>query len=113
MYDTTTRNIRVHVEPLYLEDESIPEDNLFVWAYKVQIKNQGNERVQLLNRYWKITDSLGHVKEVNGAGVVGKQPIIRPGDTFEYMSGAPLPTPSGLMVGTYEMVNDSPCGCFE
>ena len=106
MYDTTTRNIQVNVEPLYLEEESIPEDDHFVWAYKVTIQNQGNESVKLLNRYWKITDALGRVKEVNGSGVVGEQPVIGPGDSYEYMSGAPLPTPSGLMLGKYEMVND-------
>ena len=106
MYDTTTRNIQVNVEPLYLEEESIPEDDHFVWAYKVTIQNQGNESVKLLNRYWKITDALGRVKEVNGSGVVGEQPVIEPGDSYEYMSGAPLPTPSGLMLGKYEMVND-------
>ncbi|MDC0073916.1 Co2+/Mg2+ efflux protein ApaG [Alphaproteobacteria bacterium] len=106
MYDTTTRNIQVNVEPLYLEEESIPEDDHFVWAYKVTIQNQGSESVKLLNRYWKITDALGRVKEVNGSGVVGEQPVIGPGDSYEYMSGAPLPTPSGLMLGKYEMVND-------
>ena len=106
MYDTTTRNIQVNVEPLYLEEESAPEDDHFVWAYKVTILNQGNEEVKLLNRYWKITDALGRVKEVNGSGVVGEQPVIKPGDSYEYMSGAPLPTPSGLMLGKYEMVND-------
>ena len=106
MYNNTTRNIKINVEPIYLEDESIPEDSIYVWAYKIKIKNTGNESVQLLNRYWKITDSQGIVKEVNGEGVVGEQPIIAPGDTFEYMSGAPLQTPSGLMVGSYGMVTE-------
>ena len=106
MYDNTTRNIKVNVEPIYLEDESMPEDSIYVWAYKIKIKNTGKESVQLLKRYWKITDSQGIVKEVNGEGVVGEQPIIAPGDTFEYMSGAPLQTPSGLMVGTYGMVTE-------
>ena len=106
MYNNTTRNIKINVEPIYLEDESIPEDSIYVWAYKIKIKNAGEESVQLLNRYWKITDSQGIVKEVNGEGVVGEQPIIAPGDTFEYMSGAPLQTPSGLMVGSYGMVTE-------
>ena len=106
MYDMITRNIQVCVEPLFLEEESAPENNHYVWAYKITIYNLGEERVQLLNRYWKITDSKGIVKEVNGSGVVGEQPVIDPGETYEYMSGAPLPTPSGLMEGTYEMVND-------
>ena len=106
MYDNTTRDIKINVEPIYLEDESIPEDSIYVWAYKIKIKNTGHESVQLLNRYWKITDSHGIVKEVNGEGVVGEQPIIAPGDTYEYMSGAPLQTPSGLMNGTYGMVTE-------
>ena len=107
MYDTITRNIQVCVEPLFLEEESAPESNHYVWAYKITIYNLGSERVQLLNRYWKITDSKGIVKEVNGPGVVGEQPVLKPGDSYEYMSGAPLPTPSGLMEGTYEMVNET------
>ena len=107
MYDTITRNIQVCVEPLFLEEESAPENSHYVWAYKITIYNLGEEKVQLLNRYWKITDSKGIVKEVKGSGVVGEQPVIRPGGSYQYMSGAPLPTPSGLMEGNYEMVNDS------
>ena len=76
MYDTITRNIQVCVEPLFLEEESVPENNHYVWAYKITIYNLGEERVQLLNRYWKITDSKGIVKEVKGSGVVGEQPVI-------------------------------------
>ena len=107
MYDSVTRNIQVSVEPLYLEEQSVPEEDHFVWAYRIKIANLGSERVQLLSRYWKITDAQGRVNEVNGPGVVGKQPVIGPGDIFEYTSGAPLQTPSGFMVGTYEMVNDA------
>ena len=107
MYDTITRNIQVCVEPQFLEEESAPENDHFVWAYRISIYNLGNEKVKLLNRFWKITDSKGMVKEVNGPGVVGEQPIINPGESYEYMSGAPLPTPSGIMEGSYEMINDT------
>ena len=107
MYHETTRSIRVTVKPFYLEDQSSPSDNHFVWAYQVRIENLGTDTVQLVNRYWRITDSLGRVQEVRGAGVVGEQPTLKPGESFEYTSGTPLPTPSGIMVGTYEMQSSS------
>ena len=103
MYHETTRSIHVTVEPFYLEDQSSPSDGHYVWAYQVRIENHGDDTVQLLNRYWRITDSLGRIQEVRGAGVVGEQPTLKPGESFEYTSGTPLPTPSGIMVGTYEM----------
>ncbi|MEQ9639340.1 MAG: Co2+/Mg2+ efflux protein ApaG [Alphaproteobacteria bacterium] len=103
MYAKTTRAIRVQVEPSYLDEQSDPDENYFVWAYHVRIENQGGETVQLLNRYWHITDGRGQVQEVRGPGVVGKQPVLQPGEHFEYTSGSPLNTPSGIMVGTYEM----------
>jgi len=103
MYNATTESIRVTVKPVYLEDQSTPIENHFVWAYRVQIENTGTETVQLLNRHWRITDSLGRHQEVHGAGVVGEQPTLAPGESFEYTSGTPLTTPSGIMVGTYEM----------
>lgn len=106
-YAATTRDITVSVEPHFLEEQSAPESRHFVWAYHVRIHNHGEEAVQLLTRYWRITDSLGHVQEVRGDGVVGKQPLLRPGEMFEYASGAPLPTPSGIMVGAYEMVTEA------
>ena len=105
MYSETTESIRVTVKPIYLEEQSSPGDNHFVWAYQVQIENLGEERVQLLARHWRITDSLGRVQEVRGAGVVGEQPVLEPGESYEYTSGTPLATPSGIMVGTYEMEN--------
>lgn len=104
-YQACTRAITVSVAPVYLENESSPEDHHFVWAYHVRIENQGIDTVQLRNRYWRITDSLGRVHEVRGAGVVGEQPILQPGEAYEYSSGTPLDTPSGFMVGTYEMQN--------
>ncbi|MGX1100738.1 Co2+/Mg2+ efflux protein ApaG [Amorphus sp. MBR-141] len=103
MYEAITRNLRVTVNPHYLEDESEPEEKRFLWAYTVEIANVGSETVQLLNRYWQITDARGHVQEVRGPGVVGEQPVLAPGDAFTYTSGCPLPTPSGIMVGAYEM----------
>lgn len=102
-YEATTRSIKVSVDPIFLEDHSNPAENHFVWAYHVRIENQGRETVQLRNRYWHITDGLGRVQEVRGAGVVGEQPILRPGERYEYTSGTPLPTPSGIMRGAYEM----------
>jgi ApaG protein len=106
-YTETTRSITVSVEPHYLDDQSSPEDNHYVWAYHVRIENNGNETVQLLTRYWRITDSKGNVQEVRGDGVVGEQPVLDPGEAFEYTSGTPLPTPSGIMVGTYQMISAS------
>lgn len=103
MYSAVTRAIRVDVEPIYLEEQSEPANSQFVWAYRVQIGNEGAETVQLLSRYWHITDGLGRIQEVRGAGVVGEQPILNPGEAYEYTSGTPLPTPSGIMRGTYEM----------
>ena len=103
MYDETTKSIRVTVEPVYLDDQSSPSDNHYVWAYQVRIENKGDDTVQLLHRYWRITDAQGRVQEVRGAGVVGEQPTLKPGESFEYASGTPLPTPSGIMVGSYEM----------
>ena len=103
MYSATTRAISVTVEPTYLAEQSSPVDDHYVWAYHVRIENLGKEVVQLLARHWRITDSMGRVQEVRGAGVVGEQPVLNPGESFEYTSGTPLPTPSGIMVGSYEM----------
>ncbi len=99
MYKKTTRSIAITVKPFYLEDQSSPSENQYVWAYHVVIENGGAETVQLLNRYWRITDAGGRVQEVRGAGVVGEQPVIKPGESFEYTSASPLATPSGIMVG--------------
>ncbi len=106
-YAAVTRKISVRVRPVYLEDQSDPSDDHYVWAYEVEIENEGEESVQLRDRYWRITDALGRVQEVRGDGVVGEQPVIEPGECFEYTSGAPLPTPSGIMSGTYGMVSAS------
>jgi ApaG protein len=107
MFVATTRAIRVTVTPQYLPDQSEPSKSQFVWAYKVRIENRGDVAVQLRSRHWKITDGLGRLQEVKGPGVVGKTPLLRPGEMFEYTSGTPLSTPSGFMGGTYQMVAES------
>ena len=103
MYSKKTKKINITVNPYFLDDQSEPEDQHFVWAYQVTIDNQSNKKVQLKNRYWKIIDSNGSEQEVRGEGVVGEQPILNPGEKFEYISGTPLSTPSGFMGGYYEM----------
>ena len=104
MYTATTRNITVRVQPQFLAEQSDPVSDQYVWLYTINIENGGTEAVQLLNRHWIITNAVGHVEEVQGPGVVGEQPVLQPGDSFQYTSGCPLRTPSGMMVGTYEMV---------
>jgi ApaG protein len=107
MYQQKTRSIEISVEPFYVDEQSSPSSNRFVFGYRVKIDNQGIEAVQLINRYWQITDALGRTVEVEGPGVVGEQPLIEPGDHFEYTSGTPLATPSGVMIGRYQMVTES------
>ena len=106
MYSEITREIEISVDTRYIDDQSEPDDSHFVWAYHVRIENKGEETVQLISRHWHITESSGRVHEVRGEGVVGEQPVLEPGDAFEYTSGTPLTTPSGVMVGSYKMVND-------
>ncbi|HEX3537860.1 MAG TPA: Co2+/Mg2+ efflux protein ApaG [Stellaceae bacterium] len=106
MYTETTRSIKITVRPVYLEEHSSPADDHYVWAYHVRIENGGDETVQLRNRHWKIIDSVGRLQEVRGPGVVGEQPVLKPGQSFEYTSSCPLPTSSGFMVGDYEMESD-------
>src|SRR6202000_1672693 len=98
-YQRETRSIHVAVKPAYLDDQSDPDDQRFVWSYTVTIENRGPEPVQLMSRYWNITDGEGVIREVRGPGVVGAQPVIAPGESFQYTSGCPLQTASGLMVG--------------
>lgn len=104
MYSAVTRDIEVAVEPFYLEDQSDPDDSRYVWGYRIVISNHSDTTVRLMQRYWNITDQNGQVDEITGPGVIGEQPVLNPGDTFEYSSGCPLDTPSGLMYGHYQMV---------
>lgn len=107
MYTKTTHNVCITVEPIFLDDQSLPFDNQFVWAYKVWVENQGSETVQLISRTWRITDGSGVMSEIKGEGVVGEKPSITPGATYHYTSGTPLNTPSGMMEGTYHMKTNS------
>ena len=107
MYEEVTRGVRISVNPVYLDSQSEPDSSHFVWAYQVRIVNEGEETVQLLTRHWKITDGRGRLQEVQGPGVVGEQPVLQPGESFEYTSGTPLSTPSGIMAGTYQMQAES------
>jgi len=103
-YSLTTRGVCVTVRSFFLSDQSQPEDNRFVWAYRVRIENRGEAPVQLLKRTWEITDATGHTQQVHGPGVIGETPLLSPGQSFEYTSGTPLRTPSGFMVGKYHMI---------
>jgi ApaG protein len=104
MYRAVTRNIEVVVTPRFVADRSSPENGYFFWAYTIAITNKGAETVQLKTRHWRITDAHGRRQEVRGAGVVGEEPVLKAGETFEYTSGVPLQTASGFMTGTYGMV---------
>jgi len=103
-FSEVTRHVRVTVRAFYLADQSEPERSHYVWAYRVSIANEGRQTVQLLKRSWSITDAQGRTQRVHGEGVVGQQPVLDPGESFEYTSGTPLATPSGFMRGAYHMV---------
>ena len=107
MYNAETHDIRVTVVPVYIDERSAPDEGQYFWAYRVTIENLGDDTVQLVSRYWHIVDASGHVEEVRGPGVVGEQPVLGPGDSFEYTSGCPLATPSGFMRGAYTMTDES------
>ncbi len=106
MYSAISRQIEVTAQPQFLEGQSMPAEDKFVWSYTITIANKGFETVKLLTRHWIITDATGHRQDVRGPGVIGEQPVLRPNDSFTYSSGCPLPTPSGLMVGTYGMMTE-------
>ena len=106
MYKAITRAIEVSVEPSFMPDRSSSDKHYFFWAYRIVIANRGTETVQLKRRHWIITDATGREQVVKGEGVVGEQPTLGPGETFEYTSGVPLPTPSGFMTGRYHMITD-------
>lgn len=98
--------LSVQVRPRYLEEHSNPEDQHFVFAYTVTIRNTGERTAKLMSRHWIITDANNQVEEVRGDGVVGEQPVLKPGESYEYTSGCPLPTPVGSMRGTYQCLAD-------
>lgn len=102
-YAATTAGLTVRVAPRYLEDQSDPARKYYVWAYQVRIENGTMSPVQLLSRHWVITDAAGRAEEVSGEGVVGVQPVIGPGQAYDYISGCPLTTASGMMEGHYTM----------
>ena len=104
MYQAVTRQIAVNVTPRFMPERSSSEKSYFFWSYTIEITNQGDQTVQLKTRHWKITDAYGRLQEVKGAGVVGEEPVLEPGASYEYTSGVPLPTPSGIMMGSYGMV---------
>ena len=103
MYERRTRDIVVRVEPEFLNEQSSEADDRFIWAYTAEIENQTDEDMQVVERYWQITDRNGQVQEVRGEGVVGEKPSLKPGEVFRYTSGAPLSAPSGVMLGTYQV----------
>ncbi|MER2605302.1 MAG: Co2+/Mg2+ efflux protein ApaG [Siculibacillus sp.] len=107
MYQAVTRGVRVSVTPEYQSDKSDPSDGRWFWAYTVEIANLGGEPVRLRSRHWRIVDATGRTERVDGPGVVGEQPRLQPGESFEYTSGCPLGTPSGFMLGTYSMETDA------
>lgn len=105
MYEAETAGVRVWVEPRFLEAQSDPAVGRYVWRYDVIVENRRNDTIQLIARQWSIFDADGQREDVNGLGVVGEQPHIPPNDRFRYRSGAPLRTPSGLMRGSYHMLD--------
>ncbi len=104
--EAVTNNVRVEVESQYAPEQSQPFQNQWFFHYTVRITNEGDETVQLLSRHWTIIDATGHAKEVEGPGVVGEQPVLAPGESFNYTSGCDLNTSTGIMRGTYQMVDE-------
>jgi ApaG protein len=107
MYRAVTRHIEVTVEPNFVPEQSPPHRPHYFWSYTIVITNSGEETVQLKTRHWIITDASGRQQEVRGEGVVGEQPVLGPGERYEYTSGVPLSTASGIMTGRYLMVSES------
>jgi ApaG protein len=103
-YSLETHGIKISVKTNFLDEQSDEDNNLWVWSYHILIENNRSEKVQLIERHWKITDESGHIQEVKGSGVIGQQPIINPGNFFQYSSGTPLTKPSGFMNGTFDMI---------
>jgi ApaG protein len=112
-FQATTAGINVKVGVCYLADKSIPDAAHFVWAYRITITNESRVSVQLISRTWRITDAHGRVQIVEGEGVVGEQPVLEPGESFEYTSGTPLQTASGFMTGEYHMITTDAREAFD
>jgi ApaG protein len=112
MYEQETQGLVVRVAPAFVAEQSVPHEGRYVWAYTIEIENRGAVAVQLISRYWRITDENGHTQEVRGPGVVGEQPVIAPGGRYSYTSGCPLATPSGVMMGAYSM-RSAEGDCFD
>ena len=106
LYSCTTRGIEITVLPEFVPERSDEKRGQFFWSYTVEISNGGDHAVQVTHRHWKITDAMGRLEEVRGPGIVGEQPVLKPGEVFRYTSGCPLATPSGFMVGTYRVVSE-------
>lgn len=104
MYEQETGGLLVRVEPQFLPEESSPDEGRYVWAYTIEIENRSDDTVQLISRFWRITDENGLTQEVRGPGVIGQQPVLEPGESFRYTSAAPLAAPSGMMMGAYSMI---------
>ncbi|MGE3302467.1 MAG: Co2+/Mg2+ efflux protein ApaG [Hyphomonadaceae bacterium] len=105
MYEAETSGVRIRVEPAYLDHESTPTENRYVWAYTIDIENHRTGAVRLVHRHWRITDANGFTQEVQGPGVVGEQPVIEPNSAYSYTSACPLGSASGMMVGAYDMID--------
>ncbi len=106
-YQEISHSVSVSATPIFAEHESSDKEKRYIWAYQIRIENKSEHVLQLRRRYWKITDCYGKTQEIRGDGVVGEQPTLKPGDVFEYTSATPLQTPSGIMEGTYVMVDPS------
>lgn len=105
-YEAVTEGVAVRVQPRFMHDESRPATGQYVWAYTVEIENGSEQTWQLMRRHWQIIDAQGRRQEVEGEGVVGEQPVLKPGEAFKYTSGAPLSAPSGVMGGSYHLQNE-------
>lgn len=103
-YEELTEGVRVRATPSFDVTESVPDEGRFMWSYAIEIANLSARPVQLINRYWRIVDAHGHAQEVRGEGVVGKQPLLQPGEAFSYVSRCPLNAPSGMMGGHYGLI---------
>jgi ApaG protein len=106
-YEAETNGVCIRVRPVFVDEQSSPEDDRFLWAYHIEIENRGRHTLQLMTRHWRITDGDGRIQHVDGAGVIGKQPVLRPGARFAYSSGCPLTTPCGMMQGAYRFEDET------